>query len=443
MRIRHLALPWLLVLAAPGTAAGQGVEAPSLPLPAGPLISNPPAQRAAACDARIDLVEAYRLGRENDPTFRAAVAERQVNRATADQTLAAVLPSANYSYQNIPTESGNRQVFTVSQPIASVSALATIRQRGPRRAFADATFGVRDQDLASRTLTAIIDIIRASEARALNEARIDALAAQSERASRLYSSGLGTITDAREIQVRYEQSLANRILLTSDLEAAEARFRSIVGVDPGPDDFRLPERQGPIVLDRIDQYLVAQSQSSPQVEAARQTERISELEAARIRGSIFPTVGGTATYTNYGGRSDSFVGLAILAPLNAGTFYQTGAARASARRAFEERRQVEERARTELERFHALVTGGQQALDISAKAIEAAELSVEANSKSYEGGVRTSVDVVNAIQTMFEVKNAYVNAATTLALNYLNVQLLAGVPSEEALRATQTFLLAR
>jgi len=130
----------------------------------------------------------------------------------------------------------------------------------------------------------------------------------------------------------------------------------------------------------------------------------------------------------------------VTAPIDAGS---NMAGNATVRRSFEERRLVEERARTELERLHALVDGGRQALAINAKAIAAAELSVEANSRSYEGGVRTNVDVVNAIQTVFEVKNAYVQAATTLATNYLNLQLLAGVDPEDALATTQAFLLAR
>ncbi len=434
------------VLSAPAVSSAnvpQDMGPESAPFVGPPAPPGTGAPVALNADGKLDLVESYQLGRQNDPTFRAAVAERQFNRATADQTLSAVLPSANYSLQNIPTESGTRQVVSVTQPLVSVSGLATFRQRKPRRAFAEATFEVRDQDLASRTLTAIVDIIRATEASALNEARIDALNAQAQRANRLYEAGLGTVTDAREIQVRYEQALANRILLNSDQLAAEARFRSITGVDPSPEDFRLPERQGFIRLEPVDQYIAEQSRQNPQVAAARQTERINELEAQRARGALFPVLGGTATYSNRNGQSDSYVGLSISAPINAGAFYQAGAARASVQRSLEERRQVEERARTELERFHALVSGGQEALQINAKAIAAAELSVEANSKSYEGGVRTSVDVVNAIQTVFEVKNTYVTAATQLAINYLNVQLLAGVPTEDAMRATQAFLLAR
>jgi outer membrane protein TolC len=422
-----------------GADAVAGQRAVSGPVP--PVgVGNAP---VAAPAGNLDLVTAYDLGQHNDATFRAALAERDANRQTANQTIAGYLPTAGYSYQNIPTESGARHVVTVTQPVVSLSALATLRQRGPRRRYADATMLVRAQDLATRLMTAITDIIKASEANTLNDARVDALKIQSERADRLYKRGLGTITDARDIEVRYEQGLANRVLLASDQVAAEARLRSITGVTVPDKAFSLPAEFGPIELMQVDSYLARQAEENPAIEASRANERISKLESDRIRGSFLPVVGVSATYSRYQGVNDTFVGLSVSAPLNGGTFFQASAAKSTARRAYEERRQTEERARTELARLYAMVTGGRQALTISAKAIEAAKLSVEANSKSYEGGVRTSVDVVNAIQTRFEVQSAYVQSATVLATNYLNLLLLAGEDPEEALAAVQKFLLAR
>lgn len=433
-------------LPAARSATGSLLPAGSANAGAERIIAGPPTPAglgAAPAVNGIDLVTAFQLGEKNDPTFRAALAERDVNREIAGQTIAAYLPSASYSYNNIPTEGGARHVATVTQPLVSLGGLATLKQRRPRRAYADATLAVRAQDLASRLLTAVVDIIKANEATILNDARITAFKAQSDRAERLYRGGQGTITDARDIAVRYEQSLANRVLLASDQLAAAARLRSITGTDVAANAFRLPQQFGAIALQPQDSYLAEQAQENPQVEAARQTERINKLEALRVKGSILPVIGLSATYSRYRGVDDKYIGLSVNAPINAGSFFQVGSANATVRRSFEERRQVEDRAKTELERLYALVGGGRDALIINAKAIEAAEFAVEANTKSYEGGVRTNVDVVNAIQTVFEVKNGYVVAATTVASNYLNLLLLAGEDPEDALAATQRFLLGR
>lgn len=428
-------------IATPATSAVAGSGAGGGRAPA--VVAGPTRAPVTMPASGLDLVSAYDLGQNNDATFRAALAERDTNRQVANQTIAGYLPTAGYSYQNIPTEAGARHVVTVTQPVISLSGLAMLRQRGPRRRYADATMLVRAQDLATRLLTAVTDIIKASEATTLNDARVDALKIQSDRADRLYKRGLGTITDARDIEVRYEQGLANRALLKSDQIAAEARLRSITGISVPDKAFALPAELGPIELSSVDNYLARQEEENPAIEAARASERISKLESDRIRASFLPTVGVSATYSRYRGVNDSFVGLSVNAPLNGGTFFQASAARSTARGAYEQRRVTEEKARTELARLYAMVDGGRQALTISAKAIEAAKLSVEANSKSYEGGVRTSVDVVNAIQTRFEVQSAYVQSAAVIATNYLNLLLLAGEDPEDALAAVQKFLLAR
>ena len=57
--------------------------------------------------------------------------------------------------------------------------------------------------------------------------------------------------------------------------------------------------------------------------------------------------------------------------------------------------------------------------------------------------MRTNVDVVNAIQTQFEVQSNYVQSAAALATNYLNLLLLSGEDPEDALALVQKFLLAR
>jgi protease secretion system outer membrane protein len=407
------------------------------------LVAPAVALALAAPAAAVDLVETYELARRHEPQFQAAIAERDVNLATSQQAFAAYLPQASYSMTNIPTEDRTRQVVTVSQPLFSLDRLASFRQREPRRRYAEATFDIREQELAQRSLRAAIDCIRTAEGVTLNQARIDALREQAERAERLYDRGQGTITDARDVQVRYEQALANQIVLESEREAALSRFEALTGTRPGAGDFRLPERAPPIPLQPRDAYAATLAAASPQISAARQSEQVGRLEARRIRGALLPNVAGTASYSRTGSDDLNYVGIGIQAPLSAGGLFQARGADAAARRAAEERRQVETRVRVDFDRLYALVDAGQKALAISRKAVESAELSVEANRRSYEGGVRTNVDVVNSIQTLFEVKSQYVTSATTVAENLLSMLLLAADPPPQALGLTQRFLLGR
>lgn len=391
----------------------------------------------------VDLVEAYNLARKHDPQFQSAAAERDINIASSRQSLAAYLPQANYSMTNIPTDNQTRQVLSITQPIFSMDRLATVRQQGPRRIFAKSTYAAREVELAQRTFKAVFELIRANENVKLNQAKVSALREQSERATRMYSAGQGTVTDSRDIEVRYQQAMANQLLLEGEAAAANNKLSAMMGEAPGALDFKLPDQNGDVEIQPIGVYETSLLSSNPQILASRQAERVSELDAQRVKGGLLPSVNATASKTYTGKNDISYVGISVTAPITAGGFIQASSASAQARRATNERLKVEQDTQVSFERLYALVNAGQKALDISRKAINSAELSVQATRKSYEGGVRTNFDVVNAIQTVFEVKSQYVTSATTVADNMLNMLLLAGVEPTEALTTTQRFLLGK
>ena len=71
-----------------------------------------------------------------------------------------------------------------------------------------------------------------------------------------------------------------------------------------------------------------------------------------------------------------------------------------------------------------------------------ARLSLEANQKSYEGGVRSSVDVLNATQTVFQVKSDFVTAATSQAENLLGLAMQTATEPQVAVSTIMRFIAA-
>jgi protease secretion system outer membrane protein len=112
-------------------------------------------------------------------------------------------------------------------------------------------------------------------------------------------------------------------------------------------------------------------------------------------------------------------------------------------KAQESLRETEAKVRLETDRLNALIATGIEALRIQREAIASAELSVEANRQSYQGGVRTAVDVINAIQTAFQVKSEYVGLATAQAENILSLTMLTAVNPQEAMADTYLYLFAK
>jgi protease secretion system outer membrane protein len=173
--------------------------------------------------------------------------------------------------------------------------------------------------------------------------------------------------------------------------------------------------------------------------------QIAEFEVKKIKASFLPAVTAQYSYSSTTSTtiSNSYVGVGLSVPLKAGTVYSMNAAEASVVKAKETLRETESKVRLDSDRLVALVTSGMEALRIQREAIAAAELSVEANRQSYIGGVRTAVDVINAIQTAFQVKSDYFNLATAQSENILSLILLAATEPQDAVTDTYRYLFAK
>jgi protease secretion system outer membrane protein len=111
-------------------------------------------------------------------------------------------------------------------------------------------------------------------------------------------------------------------------------------------------------------------------------------------------------------------------------------------KAAENRRETEEKIRVEVEKAWNQVNSGVEILLAQSEAIDAARLSVEANTRSFQGGIRSSVDVVNAIQTVYQVTSDYVSIVVAQAESYLTLLASAQSSPMDAIRQAQIYLLA-
>jgi protease secretion system outer membrane protein len=74
-------------------------------------------------------------------------------------------------------------------------------------------------------------------------------------------------------------------------------------------------------------------------------------------------------------------------------------------------------------------------------AVEAAELSVEANEKSFKGGVRSMQDVLTSIEVLYTVKADRVRSMLALADGLLNLRMIEGVNAADGLAEVESVLL--
>lgn len=389
------------------------------------------------------MVAAFQSAKSFDPQFRGALAEKTVNDAAVTTSRLAYTPTASYTYQQLDIEASTRKTFQITQPIVNADRYFSFREAQPRAQFAEATLVQREQDLAQRLLKAVTELVRAREAARANGYRISMLEEQANRARRMYQLDEGTITDMRDTAVQLDQAKATQFSLNARVDVAEKQYAAIVGTPPGRNAYRIIDKPQRFPLDAADRYVVRGQGTNPALVTARQNEILAESAAKRAKASLLPTIAAVYIQTESAGRSASFTGTALQFPLQGQTLAQISSAGAQAEKAREQVRQTEQQVKVDIERLRALVDSGEEEWASRKDAIASAELAVQANLKSQQGGIRTSLEVLNAIETLANVRNDYANTAATLAENYLSLLLQSAYDATDALQTVQEALFER
>jgi protease secretion system outer membrane protein len=390
----------------------------------------------------LDLVADFQKAMQHDPRYRAAQAEKGANLALAEQASLSYLPEASFNTQRLQNDVAARRTMTVTQPLFHAEKLALLKLQDPRDDFAQASFLTQQADLAQRLFKAATGIILAVENQRLNQARLSALTQQTDRAKRLYAMGQGTVTDQRDLEVKLAQAKAQHLLLTSQVESAAKQYAAVVGDRPRVSEFVLANQHQPLKLLSLEEHVAQSLAHHPAVKAAKMSEKLAELEVTRAKGAIMPTLSAAYINSSSGNLTNVSTALVVNMPFQAGTWVGHELAQQNLLKAAENRRETEEKIRVEVEKAWNQVNSGVEILLAQSEAIDAARLSVEANTRSFQGGIRSSVDVVNAIQTVYQVTSDYVSIVVAQAESYLTLLASAQSSPMDAIRQAQIYLLA-
>ena len=391
----------------------------------------------------VDLMADFQKASTYDPSYQSALADFKASQASVMQAYTAYAPTGSINNSRLQTDANSRTTFTISQPLLNYEALAMFRQAEPRKGYASANFVLKQQDLAVRLLKAANAIILANENIKLNTAKSKALDQQYLAAKRKLELGQGTVTDLRDIEVKAAQTKSAQISFRNQLETAAKQYAAITGERPNLAEFVLPQKHVKFPLKGTEEYVDLALQNNPAIMAAKFGERVAELEVDKATGAFYPTLSVTYSDSKSASAENKYTAFVINMPLNAGSYFARLGVLATLDKAKENRRDTEEKARVEVDKLRAQIDTAAEGLDIQLDAIKAAELSVEANAKSYEGGVRSAVDVLNATQTVFQVKSEYVSAVASQTENLLMLMNLSNANPNESLETAYKYLFAR
>jgi protease secretion system outer membrane protein len=99
-------------------------------------------------------------------------------------------------------------------------------------------------------------------------------------------------------------------------------------------------------------------------------------------------------------------------------------AKASSDKAAEALRAAQETAAIEAQRLLRTAQSLDTEVEIRVRAVAAARLALEGNIKSYQGGVKSNIDVLTSIQNLSDTEVALANSQISRLETLLNIQLL-------------------
>jgi outer membrane protein len=445
------------------------------------------------------LLDAYRDALRSDPALREAAANRLAVLEARPQARAALLPqieaTGSYEYQErsgtqtfsqrletgevitLPTnfvqdvEPQRQWQLRVTQTLFRWDQWIAFRQADRQLARAEAEFRAAEQDLMARVAQRYFEILNARATLMAAEAAKEAIGRQLEQAEKRFEVGLSAITDVQEAQASFDSATAGVIAAKRAYAVAREFLREITGeyyddlADAGP--------ATPLVTpdpDDVDEWVRTALARNLSLEAARIGTDISRDAIQTQRGGHYPALELFAQRNNSRVTSerqdrpqpipgepipepqpfrpansdfwqDSY-GIQVRVPIFSG-----GAVASRVREATylhqANQQQLERIARqTERQTRDAYLSVNSEISRVQAlaQAVQSNQTALRATEAGFEVGTRTTVDVLQSRQRLFEAQRDFANSRYTYLVNALLLKQAAGILREADIEEIDSWL---
>jgi outer membrane protein len=424
--------------------------------------------------AAADLKEVYTRALTSDPLIREAEANRLATRESKPQAVASLLPQIAANASELKNESlgsqtvididevdgdvtigsaqretkGTRQTWNVElrQSIFRWQNWAELSRANVEGAQAEAEYVVAQQDLIVRTAEAYFNVLAARDTLEAAQAAHDAIGRQLEQSEKRFEVGLIAVTDVQDAKAAYDSATAALIQGKRNLANAGELLRELTG-----DAWDTLEKPG------NDMPLAGPNPASPEDWVKLALDQNARLTASRLaadvtrqvvnieRGGFFPEIDFIVTrgdfdddgnFTNQGGvtfpndtdSEDTTYGVQVTLPIFTGGATTSRVRQAQYRHtAARERleRTVRETERSTRDAYLGVNSEVARVQSLK-QAVDSAQTALQATEAGYEVGTRTSVDVLQARQRLFQSQTDYARSRYDYLLNVLRLQQAAG-----------------
>jgi outer membrane protein len=419
--------------------------------------------------------------------IREADANRLAARESKPQALAALLPQfeGNAEYQdaesdgttvdirpNLPATTFSRLTDGTSeswglqlrQNVFGWDRWATLRRADSEQAQAEADYLVAQQDLILRTSEAYFNVLAARDTLEAGQAAHDAIGRQLEQSEKRFEVGLIAVTDVQDAKAAFDQATAVLIQAKRNLATSGEILRELTGdawdtLDRPGYDMPLagPDPENP------EDWVKLAMQQNARLISSRLAADVTRHNISVERGGHFPTIDFVAskswfesdtdvTQPNLGGVNettnaqadfeDTIWGLQLTVPIFSGGSTNSRVRQAEYRN-IAARERLERTAReTERSTRDAYLGVNSEVARVQSlkQAVESAQTALEATEAGYEVGTRTSIDVLQARQRLFQSQTDFARSRYDYLLNVLRLQLAAGTLDGKGLEDVNALL---
>lgn len=404
----------------------------------------------------LTLMQLYDASRLNDPVMRSADFSHRAAQNEEAIGLGGLLPqlslSSRYgkggrtdggtdeSYVDSDDYQSNSMSLVAQQPIYDKGRWAAYQQGKARGELGEVQYDVATQALFDRVAKAYFAVARVENELKLIAQQKAAIAGLVKQSQRLLDKGQGAITDVDEAQARYDlveaQEAENQAQRIAALRTLSGRGSlPLLEITPmrelPPDSNPLSDAQD------LGYWTTLAREASPELAARLAQVKVAETQADSEKAGHYPTLSLTTQltrrdntqYQELSPRQDSYyVGLALDIPL-----YRGGATSASVRRATEalagaqadadaQRQQLSE----DVETAYAGVVAGFAKCRATQRAVESNQRALVSTEKGFQGGVRSTVDILDAQQRLFEARRDLLNAKLDMLQSYVTLHVHTG-----------------
>jgi outer membrane protein len=426
------------------------------------------------------LWEIYEQAQRSDPALREAQANMQAQMQAKPNALAALLPqidaNAGWNHTKLDGQNPNNLGslnpidtdtkseswgFGLSQSLLDTDQWRTLKRADKEVARAAVDYQAAQQDLMTRVAEAYFNVLAAQDTLASERAAQDAIGRQLEQAERRFEVGLIAITDVKEAQAGFDDAVALEIAAQRSLAASKEALREITG--EYPQTLAAPAEEFPLIPPdpQIEQDWVDISlDQNLALESAKIGAEISRVNIKIAEGGHWPTLDFDASYgntnndiTNFinpnfssdGEQNRTQVGLQLRLPIYSGGGVSSRVQEQvylhrAAKENFEKvARNTERQTRdaylgviAEIARVQAL-----------ARSEESNITALEATEAGYDVGTRTTVDVLNARQSLFLAQTQYARSKYDYLINVIKLKQAAGTLNPNDVKELDSWLTVK